>query len=235
LAPKDPQAARLALTNILRRKGRVLDAMSDQIGALRHRLAPEDRTLLDQFSAARAQLATLVLNEPGKANPEQQRAAIATVAAEVERLEAAISRRSAEFRAQTQAITVEAVQENLPSDAALVEVALYRPFNPKAIKRNERFGAPRYVAYVLKKEGEPHCIELGDAASIDVNVARLRDALGNPKSADVTQTARAADERVMRPVRALLGDATHLLVSPDGELNLIPFEALMMSGNKVSI
>ena len=31
----------------------------------------------------------------------------------------------------------------------------------------------------------------------------------------------------MRPVRGLLGDATHLLVSPDGELNLIPLEALV--------
>jgi CHAT domain-containing protein len=31
----------------------------------------------------------------------------------------------------------------------------------------------------------------------------------------------------MEPVRVLTGDATHLLISPDGELNLIPFEALV--------
>jgi len=31
----------------------------------------------------------------------------------------------------------------------------------------------------------------------------------------------------MQPVRALAGDATRLLVSPDGALNLIPFEALV--------
>ncbi len=31
----------------------------------------------------------------------------------------------------------------------------------------------------------------------------------------------------MQPVRALLGDATQLLISPDGELNLIPFAALV--------
>jgi CHAT domain-containing protein len=31
----------------------------------------------------------------------------------------------------------------------------------------------------------------------------------------------------MRPVRELTGDATQLLISPDGQLNLIPFEALV--------
>src|SRR5687768_10229027 len=31
----------------------------------------------------------------------------------------------------------------------------------------------------------------------------------------------------MRPLRGLVGDSTHLLISPDGALNLIPFEALL--------
>ena len=31
----------------------------------------------------------------------------------------------------------------------------------------------------------------------------------------------------MRPLRASLGGATRLLVSPDGDLNLVPFEALV--------
>src|SRR5205807_2284160 len=64
-APADPQALRLALTTVLQRKGRVLDAMSDQIGALRRHLKPEDRVLLEQLSTASAELATLVLKGPG--------------------------------------------------------------------------------------------------------------------------------------------------------------------------
>jgi CHAT domain-containing protein len=35
------------------------------------------------------------------------------------------------------------------------------------------------------------------------------------------------DERVMRPVRALLADARHVFISPDGLLNLVPFAALV--------
>jgi hypothetical protein len=40
---------------------------------------------------------------------------------EVERLEEAVSKRSAEFRATTQPVTVESVQEVLPAAAALIE------------------------------------------------------------------------------------------------------------------
>ena len=39
----------------------------------------------------------------------------------------------------------------------------------------------------------------------------------------------------MQPVRALIGDADQLLISPDGALNLIPFEALVDEQNRYLI
>ncbi|MBC7930417.1 MAG: CHAT domain-containing protein, partial [Rubrivivax sp.] len=54
-----------------------------------------------------------------------------------------------------------------------------------------------------------------------------RRAFGDPRRKDVRELARAAYKKLMWPVRALAGDAKHLLISPDGELNLIPFEALI--------
>jgi CHAT domain-containing protein len=58
-------------------------------------------------------------------------------------------------------------------------------------------------------------------------VAALRGALRDPKRVDVQQRARELDRKVMQPIRVMVGDATQLLISPDGELNLIPFEALV--------
>jgi CHAT domain-containing protein len=55
----------------------------------------------------------------------------------------------------------------------------------------------------------------------------LRGAVSDPQRKDVQQLARSLDEKVMRPTRALVGDPTQLLVAPDGELNLIPFAALV--------
>ena len=226
-APTDALAARLSLTTVLGRKGRALDAMSDQVAALRRRLDPQDRALLEQLSATRSRLSTLALKPSDKIDPAAHRAEVAKLEEEEQRLEAAVSERSAEFRAQSRPVTVEAVRGALPAGAVLVEFVSYRPLNLKSKTVAGRGGAPRYVAYVLPREGAPAWVELGEAAPIDDGIADLRRALSNPASKDVKEAARALDERVMRPVRKLLGDARRVFLSPDGALNLIPFGALL--------
>lgn len=52
------------------------------------------------------------------------------------------------------------------------------------------------------------------------------------QGADVKQLARAVDERVMRPVRKLLGGTKRVFLSPDGALNLVPFAALVDEQNR---
>ncbi len=252
--PNDLSAARLALTTILRRKGRALDAMTDQLAALRRRSDPQDRALLESLDAVRSQLATLVLNGPGKQSSlTEQQAAIAKLEAEVQRLEAAVSARSAEFRAQSQPVTIESVQEAMPLDTALIEIVSYHPFNPQAKNRSERYGAARYAAYVLRREGrgpyagsagsaaeqlgwragprgvvdQPKWVDLGDAAAINNDVAALRKALISPRSTNARQVGQALYGKVMRPVLQLVGNTHRLFVSPDSDLNLIPFGALV--------
>ena len=226
--PNDLSAARLALTTILRRKGRALDAMTEQLAALRRRSDPQDRALLERLDAVRSQLATLVLNGPGKqSSVTEEQTAVAKLEAEVQRLEAAVSTRSAEFRAQSQAVNIESVQEAIPLETALVEIASYHPFNQQAKNRSERYGASRYAAYVLGKEGQPKWVDLGDAAAIDNDVAALRKALISPRSTNVKQVGQALFGKVMRPILPLVGNIHRLFLSPDGDLNLIPFGALV--------
>lgn len=225
--PTNEEATRLALITILRRKGRELDAMTDQILALRQRANPEDRVLLEKLTAARTYLATLQISRGGQLSAKQRRQKTADLEAEIERLEAAVSRRSAEFRTISQPITIDGVWKAIPADAALVEMFSYRPFNAKA-KKAERSDARRYVAYVFRSDAiTPLWCDLGEAAGIDAEVARLRTALKNPQSKEVKQIARALDERVMQPIRKLLGPARRIFLSPDGALNLIPFAALV--------
>lgn len=233
-APKNGAAARLALTTILRRKGRALDAMTDQIAALRRRATPEDQLLLDQLAAARSQLANLQLGgASADLAPAARQARLVAHAEEIEKLEAVISRRSAEFRSQAQPVTLSNVQAALPADAALIEIFTYQPFDAKAKNDFGKFGAARYVAYVTRREGEPRFVDLGEAKAIESNIEKLRVALRDDKRAArgdvaaVKEAARVVDEQVMRPVRALLGATRRIFVSPDGALNLIPFAALV--------
>jgi CHAT domain-containing protein/Tfp pilus assembly protein PilF len=231
-APANEQAARLALTTILRRKGRVLDAMADQLGTLRLHATPQDQMLLDQLVKAFSRLAALQLSGQDKLSPEARRAETAQAASEVERLQAEISRSSAEFRTQSQPITLEAVRQAIPAGAALVEFFAYRPYDTRA-KRPRKIGAARYAAYVLRRDTPtPEFADLGPAAPIDAAVERLRTALRDPKSVGVKGLAREVDRLVMWRVRNLLGKTRHVLIAPDGTLNLIPFAALADERNR---
>ncbi|MBC7929459.1 MAG: CHAT domain-containing protein, partial [Rubrivivax sp.] len=223
-APQDAQAARLALTTVLRRKGRVLDAVTDQIGSLRRRLNPEDRALLDRLSSARSAMSRLMLAEDDSAGRRAERVALG---AEVERLEEEVSARSAEFRVASRPVTLENVREAIPSEAALVEFVAYRPFSPKTVAGQPRFGARRYAAYVLRRGGETLWAELGEAEAIDRAVEAWRRTLVDAASRDEKERARALDALVMLPLRKLLGGTRQIFLSPDGALNLIPFGALV--------
>jgi CHAT domain-containing protein len=226
-APSNPTAASLAATTILQRKGRTLDAMSGSFAALRQRFNPQDQALLDQLNEITAQLARLVLRGPKRLTADEHQKQIKTLEEEKEKRESEISEHSAEFRAQSQPITLAAVQAAIPSNAVLIEFASYQPFNAQAFGNDKEYGEPHYIAYLLRREGEIQWKELGDAKTIDKAIDAFRGALSDPKRRDLKRLARAVDEKVMQPLRALVGGATHLLVSPDGALNLIPFEALV--------
>jgi hypothetical protein len=105
-APNNADAARLAVTTILRRKGRALDSFTGQLEALRHRAAPADKKLLGDLAAVQSRLANLQMGR-SKLAPDARSAEVTRLNAEQERLEDAISRRSAEFRAVTQPVTLE--------------------------------------------------------------------------------------------------------------------------------
>lgn len=198
------------------------------------RLNPEDKALLERWTNTRSQLAALTFKGIENISPEQYRSQLATLEQQEQELEATISRKSAEFRTQSQSVTIEAVQQLIPADAALVEIVLYRPYNHKAGKQVERFGNPRYVAYILQRQGEPKWVDLGDAATINKAYKDFRQAIRN-KTGSTTkfkQVARTLDVQLMQPIRQRLGNTRNILLSPDSQLNLIPFAALVDDKNQ---
>ena len=91
-APRDAAAQHLALTTLLRRKGRVLDAVGGALQALRDRMSDEDRAALDRLSAARAQLARLVLRGPGRQEPAAFNRDVAAAEEQLQQAEREIER-----------------------------------------------------------------------------------------------------------------------------------------------
>lgn len=223
-AVNNPLAVTLAASAIIGRKGRAQDAMSEGLESLRERLVPQDQKLIDQLNTISAQLAWLTLNGPGRMNPEEHRERIKNFEEQKEEIEEKISQRSAGYFERSRPVTIAKIQAAIPPRAALIEFAIYRPFDPKA-PENIAFGPPRYVAYIIRNE-QLQWKDLGSASDLDQEIDQWRKALRDPKSRNVQQLGRAVDAQVMQPIRSLLGDATQLLISPDGQLNLIPFAAL---------
>jgi len=226
-APEDADAAELALTIIFRRKGRVLDAMTDSLSALRRHLGPEEQALLDRLAEVESQIAAHFSRGPGKMPLDQYRAAISDLDRQRQRLEDEMSQRSAVFRAEQRPVTVAQVRAALPEGSALVEIFEYRPFHVVGKRAATAGPEPRYAAYVMRAgEAGIASVDLGEAKAIDESVAELRKALSDPARAPRI-AARALDARVMAPIRVLVGDARAIFTSPDGALNLVPLGALL--------
>jgi hypothetical protein len=110
LGPADPRAIRVALTQVLRTKGRVLETAAGGMEALRRAAAPEDRALLDGLVARRAQLARLEMRGPGPDPPERHRQILGSLRAEVEELERKALQRGGTLRVAAEPVRLEAVQ-----------------------------------------------------------------------------------------------------------------------------
>jgi CHAT domain-containing protein len=203
----------------------VLDVLTE--GLRSQRLNPELKPLLDQLNSTRSQMGALVFKGPGQLTAEKYQEMRARLDEKRQTLESSLSSRVAEVRAQSRPVTIELVQQVIPEDAALVEMVLYQPFDLKAAKPGDRWGEPRYAAYLLKRTGEPMWVDIGRAAAVDDAVNGLLGELRNSRSADVRRRARVVDQMVMQPIRRLLNGTRKVLMSPEGQLNRLPFGALV--------
>ncbi|HEX6280574.1 MAG TPA: CHAT domain-containing tetratricopeptide repeat protein [Pyrinomonadaceae bacterium] len=225
LSPRDPKAKEMAFSLILNRKGRTLDAIAAANSALRRRSDPIDVKLLDQLSDLRTRLAVLTLRGLASDSPEEYRKKLRSLEDSREKLEDEISRRSGLLVSKGEPLSSAAVRPLIPENAALVEFVAYTPQNLAA--KPEDPSVARYGVYVLRRTGDIEWKDLGDAPAIDAAAAKLRAALRDPGRKDVRQLGRELDSKLLAPVRAMVGDADHLLISPDGELNLLAFDALV--------
>ncbi|MBE7385875.1 MAG: tetratricopeptide repeat protein [Leptolyngbya sp. SIO1E4] len=229
IAPDNPEATKLALTTLLRRKGRLLESGLNSLQVLRQNLTPEAQAMLDQLTAKRQALAALVYNPPTTLTTAQYQAQLMQLEQDANQLEAALARSSARYQAESTPVEIATLQEQIPAHGVLVEYIRYRPYD--ATNPANSWGAPRYAAYLLFPDGRIEAVDLGEAAAIDAAVnafsRELRQgALSVSSLTSLEAATRNLQSRIFDPIAPYLADQEHLLISPDSELNRIPFEAL---------
>ncbi|WP_353260156.1 CHAT domain-containing protein, partial [Prochlorothrix hollandica] len=226
--PQDATAATLALTAILQRKGRVLDAASLSLQRLRQNLTADDRQRFDRLNATRTQLANRINQGVGDQDPETYQSQIRTLENELERQEKELAQRSTAFQQTIQPITVEAVRQGLPQDAALIEFFRYTPIDATAAAGAQLPDA-RYAAYVLRPGGEGVGVDLGEAKAIDQRLQIFRRFPRDPSQpiAPIKALGQRLYQQLITPLLPYGGEASHWLISPDSQLNLLSFATLV--------
>ncbi len=124
-------------------------------------------------------------------------------------------------------VSLDELANTLPNDGVLIEFQkyeyLYDGQSQKRFNTNRKNG-DRYIAMILKANGTTHYVDLGEANEIDASVARTYSAIAKLYAAE-RELARMA-QLVIEPLLDSIGGAKTWFISPDGELNRLPFAAL---------
>ncbi len=232
LLPNSDEIKNLTLKLILERKGRTSDVLASNLSVLRQTANPIDQQAIDRLSDLRSRLSNFVISGSGSQKPEIYKAKLKDLVETKDILESQLSERSATYRSARQPISIDSIASTIPKNSVLVEFIVDNPIDRTSNSPKPKFLPQRYIAFTLNQKGIIQSKIIGDKKLIDEAIAKFREALQDPKRTDIKQLARDLDKKVMSPIREFLGDSRQLLISPDGNLNLIPFEALVDENGK---
>ena len=218
---QSPTAASLALETRLNRQGLLAEIERRQ--ALLKGSSPETRQLAEEVAGIDRQLSSMSLSQAQREPLRQQR----------QQLEAQLYRLLPALKIDpvTNAQVAAALRAAAPQ-GLLLEFQKYGPWR-KGAKGQGEWGPPRYLALLLRPDGTIRAIALGEAAPIDAAVAEAVAASADPnRQAQAPQKLAEVSRLVLAPLQRELTGVRELFVSPDGELNRLPFAALPVAGPK---
>ncbi|MEB3360930.1 MAG: CHAT domain-containing tetratricopeptide repeat protein [Synechococcaceae cyanobacterium] len=221
LLDQNPTSAPLALETRLNRQGLLAEIERRQ--SLLKGSSPETRRLAEQLAGIDRLLASVSLPQAQREPLRQQR----------QQLEAQLYRLlpSLKIDPVSNGQVAAALKAAAPK-GLLLEFQRYRPLGNGA-KGHGGWGPPRYVALLLRPDGTIGSIPLGAAEPIDAAIAEAVAATADPNRQQVApDRLKAVSQLLLKPLQAELAGVRDLFVSPDGELNRLPFAALPMAEAK---
>jgi len=190
-------------------------------------------TTFHELARVRSQLSQLTFGGPGKEGPEAYQKRIGELEDKKQALESKLSTLSKAYALKKKIERADSskVAQALPVRTALLEFVRIDIFNFKAKGKEKTWLPARYLAFVLhaRKGDRVELVDLGDAGKIDRTVAIFKKELGDSGDKETLramETSKEIHDLVFEPLKKALGEAREVFISPDGNLNLIPFEVL---------
>ena len=229
----DKRAVRDIMDIWLGRKGAILEAQQRFQEALLYTDDPQAVTVFQELAQARSALSRLTFGGPAAEEPEVYREKIAALQAKIEELEARLSRLSQSYALSRKAGRADSknVALALPAGSTLIEFSRIEMYDFKEQDKEKEWLPAHYLTFILPAGPGDRIIliDLGEAEPIDRAVAEFKTAvtdLSDLEGLGAGAAARRIYDLVFKPIRAQLGESKEIYISPDGNLNLIPFEVL---------
>lgn len=232
----DRAARHSAFDLVLRRKCIVLDAGAAQRHAIHADKHPELREEFAELSKLASEISRMVMDGPGSTALTTHQQQVAESRKRAARIEADLSSRIPEMRGiiLRRKGSRNAVAASLPDQSAMLEFVRIDATRLLVGPGwdSDRWNHPRYICFVLL-DGLPEdvqAIDLGDADEIDAAIAGARKAMieeGLQMGLPSRLAFRLARRAIFDPIEKFLCDRKRLIISPDGDLAILPFETLL--------
>jgi CHAT domain-containing protein/tetratricopeptide (TPR) repeat protein len=243
--------AERAYNVVLRRKMLVAEIGArhrDEVLGGRH---PELRPKLRALALLRQNIARKMLTGPGPEGADSHQAILQQWDEDRGRLETELGRLIPEIATlrALQTANAQSIIGYVPPGTALVEFVRFEAIDFSIRPDTRKWPEPqaRYLAFVALADGPApiQMIDLGPAAEIEQLLASFRFSItlqkdaatptggGGPgKPARVMSAGEDLRAILFDKVRPALGDRGRLIISPDGDLNRLPFEVLPTAGGR---
>ena len=111
----------------------------------------------------------------------------------------------------------------MPRDSVLIEFQEFEPFFSSKIEEK------KYIALILFPDNKIISIKLGKSEEINktINLLNKNIVEGNKKIVD--ESLLSIYQKLFKPLNNYLNDVKTIFISPDSDINLIPFNALKRS------
>lgn len=199
----------------------------------------------------RHQLATLAIKMPKAGEEAAHRTLIKRLTTDEDRLARWLAHRTQRESNVEPWVDLAEVRNRLPAKSALVDIARLPVYDFQASRDQPRWQPARYVAWITRPnhEGETTIVDLGPAEAIDKAVQTARKGLeiqailsdvilgGGEAAAEKQLRAelQSAVDLIWAPIAAKVEGVKELIISPDGLLWHLPWDAIPLGPKKYAV
>jgi CHAT domain-containing protein len=208
-----------------------------------------------QLLDVRRQLTSLVIAGAQGAAENRRKEQVDRLQQQEEQLSRGIARSTGRPTLAQHWIEPGALRKAIPAEAVLVDIARFDDYDFQSTGEENTWKPSRYAAWIIPPagKGEISIVDLGEAERMDAAVNSLqksmRVAMGSSNStgAIATNGEVDAEKQILEPftnvarlalrplLEAIPADTKQILLSPDGQLWLVPWAALPMADGKYAI